>query len=507
MEAELAVNMKNITKLFSGVKALDDVSFEVRKGEIHALVGENGAGKSTLMNVLSGKFSHHTYSGTVMIGQREAKCSSPKDAGSKGIAMVHQELALIPELSVAENMFLGNMPRKNGRIDWKRINGSAKDALIQLALDIDVHMKVKYLSIGQQQLVEICKAVMLGGKVMILDEPTAPLTGREIDFLFKLLRDLKKKDITIIYISHRLEEIFELTDRVSIMRDGKMITTRCTRDVGENELVSYMIGREMKDLYPNAVTKGGKVVLEINNYTVGHPHYIGKNIVENVSMSFREGEITGIAGLLGAGRTELMLAVTGAYSQKGGGQIRLNGKEIIIKSPKHAIKEGIGFVTEDRKGNGLILDKSICFNSSLAALRRVSRNHMLSRKKETCLVNDMAEKLRIKTGSIFNSVSSLSGGNQQKVVFAKWIATQPKILILDEPTRGVDVGAKFEIYTIMKDLAASGVSIIMISSDLPEIIGMSDKVYIMHEGRLSAELPKCELTEDNIMKYAAGTTA
>lgn len=505
METELAVEMKHITKSFSGVKALDDVTIQVRKGEIHALVGENGAGKSTLMNVLSGKFSYHTYDGTVWLGSQETKCNTPRDANGKGIVMVHQELALIPELSVAENMFLGNMPRKNGGIDWKKIYRSAKEALMQLALDIDVHTKIKYLSIGQQQLVEICKAVMLGGRVMILDEPTAPLTGREIDFLFKLLRGLKEKGITIIYISHRLEEIFALTDRVSVMRDGQMITTLNTDTVGEDELVSYMIGREMKDFYPAGETAAGKVIFEIEDYTVKHPHYLGKNIVENVTMQFKEGEIVGIAGLLGAGRTELMSAVIGSYSQKGSGTVRVRGREIMIKSPKQAINIGIGFVTEDRKGNGLILNKTICFNTSLAALKRISKYRMLNRKKEVNLVDDMIRQLKIKTNNMQNSISSLSGGNQQKVVFAKWIATEPNILILDEPTRGVDVGAKFEIYTIMKNLAGSGVAVIMISSDLPEIIGMSDRVYVMCEGSVSGELSGKELTEDNIMKYATGT--
>ncbi len=507
MEKVWTVEMKNITKKFSGVKALDDVSFQVEKGDIHALIGENGAGKSTLMNILSGRFSHNSYEGTIYVCGKELKLNTPKDANDSGVVMVHQELALIPELSVAENMFLGNMPMKKGVIDWKKTFSFAQDTLKKLALEIDVHTKVKYLSIGQQQLVEIAKALTLGGKVMILDEPTAPLTDREIKFLFEILRDLKNHGITIIYISHRLEEIFELTDKVSVMRDGRMIITKKTSEITNQELVSYMIGRDMKEFYPQVKTVPGNTVFKIENYSVAHPTYSGKNIVDNVNMEFREGEIVGIAGLLGAGRTELMSAVVGSYVKKGKGTILLNSVNTEFKNPKHSIANGIGFVTEDRKGNGLILSKSICFNSSLASLDRTKKNLFLNKKKEVEMVSNLVDKLRIKTSNIQNQVSSLSGGNQQKVVIAKWLATMPKILILDEPTRGVDVGAKYEIYTIMKDLAKSGVSVIMISSDLPEVIGMSDRVYVMKEGKVKGELQKDELSEEIIMNYATGNIA
>ncbi len=340
---------------------------------------------------------------------------------------------------------------------------------------------------------------------MILDEPTAPLTGREISFLFEILRDLKKHGITIIYISHRLEEIFELTDTISVMRDGKMITTQKTSDMTHNDLVSYMIGREMQEFYPQDETQTGKTVMKIENFSVEHPTYHGKKIVDDVTMEFREGEIVGISGLLGAGRTELMSAVVGAYIKKGKGNVFINDKRVELKNPKQSINSGIGFITEDRKGNGLILSKSVAFNSSLAALNRITKNRLLNKKKETQLVLDLVDRLKIKTANVQNKVSSLSGGNQQKVVIAKWLATMPKILILDEPTRGVDVGAKFEIYTIMKNLAKAGVSVIMISSDLPEVIGMSDRVYVMREGKLSGELKKEELSEVNIMSYATGT--
>ncbi len=504
MECSKAIELKNITKKFSGIKALDDVTFHVEQGDIHALVGENGAGKSTLMKILCGSYSHHTVEGEVVIFGKEVRLSNPKEANQHGVVMVHQELALIPELSVAENMFLGNLPFKKGGIDWKTVYKRAEEALKQLALDIDVRMKVKHLSVGQQQLVEISKAILLGGRVMILDEPTAPLTGREIEFLFKVLRKLKEQGITIIYISHRMEEIFTLTDKVSVMRDGKLVITKDTKDVNEHELVSYMIGREMEDFYPKEETVAGDIILSIENYSVAHPNYSGKNIVSNVTMDFRAGEIVGIAGLLGAGRTELMSAITGACSQKSSGTVKFKSQTVRFHNPYQAITRGIGFVSEDRKGNGLILKQTIRFNISLASLKRITKRRLLNRKKEDELAAEMIEKLRIKTTSSYNPIKSLSGGNQQKVVFAKWIATKPEVLILDEPTRGVDVGAKYEIYSIMKKLAQQNVAIIMISSDLQEVIGMSDRVYVMYEGKLAGELPKEELTENSIMNYATG---
>lgn len=501
----LAIEMKHITKTFSGVKAIDDVSLQVKRGEIHALVGENGAGKSTLMNVLSGGFSYHTYSGEVFSQGKEIKCNSPDDANKNGIVMVHQELALIPEISVAENVFLGHLPMKQTGIDWKQVYQKAEEALKRLALDIDVRTKIKYLSVGQQQLIEIAKAIQIGGKILILDEPTAPLTDRETEVLFRVLRELRDDGITILYISHRLEEIFKLTDTVSVMRDGKMIITEKTANLTSEKLVSCMIGRELKNMYPNTETKPGEVIFEIQNYSVRHPEYQGKQIVSDVNMVFRGGEIVGISGLLGSGRTELMMAVTGGYRVQGNGTVMLHGKEVHFTNPKAAIQAGIGFVTEDRKGNGLILGKSLSFNCSLAALEQIQSAHMLNRKKESELAKQSVKDLKIKVNSVQDAVKSLSGGNQQKVVLAKWLATSPRILILDEPTRGVDVGAKYEIYTIMKELAASGVAIIMISSDLPEVIGMSDRVYVMSEGHVMGELGKDQLTEKNIMKYATNT--
>lgn len=500
----LAVEMKHITKAFSGVKAIEDVSLQVEKGEIHALIGENGAGKSTLMNVLSGTFPSNSYEGNVLVDGGEIRCMTPNDANQHGVVMVHQELALIPEISVAENVFLGHLPMKHGGVDWQGMYQQAESVLKRLSLEIDVKAKVKHLSVGQQQLVEIAKAIAMGGKILILDEPTAPLTDRETDTFFKILKELKKDGITIIYISHRLEEIFRLTDTISVMRDGRMTITKKTGEVTADLLISYMIGREMKNMYPAGTTPPGETMLEIENYSVQHPEYPGKNIVNQVSMHFKQGEIVGISGLLGAGRTELMMAVTGGYRTKGSGRILLRGKPVYFKNPRQAIDAGIGFVTEDRKGNGLVLNHSLSFNCSLAALNRIQKRRILNSAAETALARQFVDELQIKMTSISRSVKSLSGGNQQKVVLAKWLATDPRILILDEPTRGVDVGAKYEIYTIMKELAKAGVCIIMISSDLPEVIGMSDRIYIMREGVLAGELPKAELSEENIMKYATG---
>lgn len=501
----LAVEMNNITKAFSGVKAIEEVSLAVEKGEIHALVGENGAGKSTLMNVLSGTFPSSSYEGTVKVNSREVKCMTPNDANRQGIVMVHQELALIAEISVAENVFLGHLPTKNKAVDWQGMYRGAEELLERLSLDIDVKTKIKYLSVGQQQLVEIAKAIQMGGQVLILDEPTAPLTDREIDILFRILRSLKEQGLTILYISHRMEEIFKLTDRVSVMRDGRMIATKKTAEVSAQELVSYMIGREMKNMYPALETVPGEVILRIDNYSVPHPDYPGKMIVDDITMEFKKGEITGISGLLGAGRTELMMAVAGSYRTRGSGRVRINGKEVRLQNPRQAIDAGIGFVTEDRKGNGLVMNHSLSFNCTLAALSRIQRKRMLNRQAETELAEKFVSELKIKTNDIKLPVKSLSGGNQQKVVLGKWLATNPRILILDEPTRGVDVGAKYEIYMIMKELAKAGVSVIMISSDLPEVIGMSDRVYVMREGRLAGELPRTKLSEENIMGYATGS--
>ena len=503
MSNEYAVEMKGITKKFGGLIAVNGVDFNLRRGEVHALCGENGAGKSTLMNVLTGRFPTSTYKGEIHLNGEKVHIGSPGEARHHKVTIVHQELELIPELSIAENIFLSDQPMTPTGINWNEIYSKAREILSGFSLDLNVKTKIKYLSVGQQQLVEIAKAIYHGGNVLILDEPTAPLTGREIDFLMEMIEKLRKTGISIIYITHRLEEVFRIADRASVMRDGTMIETFDIKDINADELVASMVGRKMENLYPDMKTEPGDVTLEISNYSVPHPDY-PTNIVDNVSMKFRAGEIVGISGLLGAGRTELMSAVVGAYKMKGKGTVKLGGKEVKFRGPAAAIKAGIGYVTEDRKNTGLILGQTIRFNTSLASLERILKGGIVSPATEKVIVNELKERLRIKTENIENPASSLSGGNQQKVVLAKWLATNPSILILDEPTRGVDVGARYEIYTIMKELAAQGVTIIMISSDLLEVIGMSDRVYVMYEGKLQGELTKEDINEDTIMRYAAG---
>jgi len=500
---EYAIEMKNITKKFGGLIAVDNVNFFVKKGEVVALCGENGAGKSTLMNVLTGKFRVQTYQGDIYIDGQKKRINSPIDARKNGISIVHQELELIPDLTIAENIFLGNLPIKGIWVDKKAMKKKAAEILSKFSLNLNPDRLIKSISVGQQQLVEIAKCIYLGGKILILDEPTAPLTEREIDFLMETIAQLRKAGISIVYITHRLEEVFRIADRAVVMRDGQEVGTFNVKDIQMDDLITSMIGRKLENVYPTDVTTPGEVTLELGECSVKNPNS-EKNIVDNVSMKFRAGEIVGISGLLGAGRTELMSAVIGAYTTPIKGTVKLNGKNVHFRNPESAIEKGIGYVTEDRKNTGLILNQSIRTNISLASLNRVSKAGILNIGSEKKTVGALVKELGVKTSNIENNVSSLSGGNQQKVVLAKWLGTKPGILILDEPTRGVDVGSRYEIYSIMKRLAKENVTIIMISSDLPEVIGMSDRVYVMYEGKLQGELQKNELSEANIMRYATG---
>lgn len=500
-----ALQMFGITKEFSGVRALNDVNFSVAEGEIHALVGENGAGKSTLMKILSGVYPANSYHGKLVLFGREERFNKPKDAEEAGIAIIHQELMLINDISIAENIFLGHWEGKLGIVDWKTVNEKAKKVLEPLNLNIDVRAKVKSLGVGQKQLVEIVKALSLQSRVLILDEPTAALTESEIIQLFKVLRSLKQKGITLIYISHRMAEVFELADRISVLRDGRLIGTEDAKSTTHQKIISMMVGREITAMYPDQYIEPGKELLEVENYSVLSPDKIGKFAVKNASLTVRSGEIVGISGLLGSGRTELVSALFGAFEKKGTGRVKIEGVETNIKNPRQAIRHGLSFLTEDRKRSGLMLNSGIMQNISLAVLRAVSRRGIMQKPLERKLAEGLAGNLRIKAPNVNFRVSNLSGGNQQKVVLAKWLATKPKILILDEPTRGVDVGAKSEIYLIMKELAASGVGIIMVSSDLPEIIGMSDRIYVMHQGMITGEIKKQEVSEELIMQYATGT--
>ncbi|MEH6956382.1 sugar ABC transporter ATP-binding protein [Neobacillus drentensis] len=490
------IEMKGISKAFSGNRVLDQVDFQLLRGEIHALMGENGAGKSTLIKILTGIYERDA--GKVFIKGKEVHFKNPKEAEQMGIAVIHQELNIIPYLTVYENMFLGKelTVGKFGITRDKEMKKKTKEYLDRLGIEIDPNMEAGNLSVGQQQMIEIARAVAANTEVLIMDEPTAALTDREIEALFKVIDSLKKQGVGIVYISHRMEEIFQICDRISVLRDGQFIDSKEVAKTNFDEIVKLMVGRQLGERFPERNTKIGQERFKVENLT-------SKGSFENISFSIHQGEIVGVAGLMGAGRSEIMQAIFG-YRALDGGKMFIDGKEVTIKSPYEAIKAGIAFVTEDRKSQGLILDLSVRENLSITTLDKISNKSVVSSKTEISLVDEMIEKLHVKTSGREISVKSLSGGNQQKIVIGKWLGIHPKILILDEPTRGVDVGAKKEIYQLMNDLTKQGVSIIMVSSELPEILGMSDRVLVIHEGKLANVLNKSEATQENIMQSATG---
>ncbi len=490
------IEMKDISKSFSGNKVLENVEFQLLPGEVHALMGENGAGKSTLMKILTGIYERDA--GTVLVKGQEVHFKNPKEAEQAGIAVIHQELNIIPYLTVYENMFLGKelTVGRFGITKDKEMKKKTKEYLNRLGIDIDPNMEAGNLSVGQQQMIEIARAVAANTEVLIMDEPTAALTDREIEALFKVISSSKEQGVGIVYISHRMEEIFQICDRISVLRDGQFIDVKAIKDTNFDEIVKLMVGRQLGERFPERDSSTGLEKFRVENLT-------SKGSFENISFSVHQGEIVGVAGLMGAGRTEIMQAVFG-YRPLHGGKIFIDGQEVSIKSPYDAIHEGIAFVTEDRKSQGLILDLSVRENISITNLAKISNKSLISTQKEVSLVDEMIEKLRVKTSGRELSVKSLSGGNQQKIVIGKWLGINPKILILDEPTRGVDVGAKKEIYQLMNDLTKQGVSIIMVSSELPEILGMSDRILVIHEGKLSAILNKNEANQEIIMQSATG---
>ncbi|STO06930.1 MULTISPECIES: sugar ABC transporter ATP-binding protein [Exiguobacterium] len=488
------IELKRIHKSFGPVSVLKGVDFELLPGEIHALMGENGAGKSTLMKVMTGL--HAQDEGEVVIDGAVRQFKHPKEAEREGIAFIHQELNILPELTVTENLFLGReLTGAFGVIKQQEMKRRAREYLAELNVFMEVDELAKNLSVGQQQMIEIAKALMTDAKVIVMDEPTAALTDREIRALFAVSRALRDQGVSIIYISHRMEEIFELCDRITVLRDGLSIGTHRIVDTSFEEIVKEMVGREIGERYPDRTATIGDVVLEVNGL-------IG-NRFHNVSFDVRAGEIVGFSGLMGAGRTEVMRALFGADRAKAG-VVKLNGKEVRIKKPADAIAHGIAFLTEDRKGEGLLLDFSLRENLSLPTLDRRAKGTIISRQAEEEFADGYLKKLRVKHHSMEQKVKSLSGGNQQKVVLGKWLGVEPDVLILDEPTRGVDVGAKKEIYTIMSELAESGVAIIMVSSDLPEVLGMSDRIVVMREGVVTGTLAKHEATQERVMTYATG---
>ncbi len=498
------LEMKHITKEFPGVKALDGVTFDLQEGEFHALVGENGAGKSTLMKVLSGVYPAGTYGGDIVIGDKVQQFRNIRDAENAGVAIIFQELSLVKELTVGENIFLGREPSRFGVINWSELYHRATKLLKDLHLPIDPRTPVGNLGIGQQQLVEIAKALSQSAKILVLDEPTAALTESEVETLFTILTDLKSRGVGMIYISHKLDEVFAMSDRITVLRDGRTVGTENLADLSKVKVISMMVGREVGDIFPESTHEFGETVLEIKNLTAFDVDNPSKKLIDDVSFAVRKNEVLGIAGLMGAGRSELLMAVFGAWFGKTSGEIYVEGKRVEIDSPSAAIKNGIGFVTEDRKRFGLILEQTIMDNSTLAGLKQISGAFLINRSRETVATRTVMSSLRVKANSPLTVAGTLSGGNQQKVVLGKWLLTKPKVLFLDEPTRGIDVGAKQEIYAEINRLAKEGLAIVMVSSELPEVLGLSDRVLVLHEGRLAGEFSKTEATPEKVMIAATG---
>ena len=501
--AKILLEMNQITKTFPGVKALDNVNLQVEEGEIHALVGENGAGKSTLMNVLSGIYPYGSYEGDIKYDGEVCKFNNIKDSESKGIVIIHQELALIPYMSIAENMFLGNEKGAKYRINWNETNELARKYLDIVGLKESTQTRIKDIGVGKQQLVEIAKALSKNARLLILDEPTSSLNETDSKALLDLMLRLKKEqNLTSIIISHKLNEISYVADKITVIRDGSTIETltKGVDDFSEDRIIKGMVGRELSDRFPKRVPNIGDVMMEVKNWNVYHPLYSDRKIVNNVSFNVKKGEVLGISGLMGAGRTELAMSIFGkSYGEHISGQLYIGGKEVHLKSVHDAIKHKLAYVTEDRKGNGLILTNPIKTNTTMANLEGVSHKTVIDKDKEFSVAVDYKNKLRTKAPTVEQNVGNLSGGNQQKVLLAKWMFADPDILILDEPTRGIDVGAKYEIYCIINQLVAEGKSVIMISSELPEILGMCDRIYVMNEGRMVGELNGKDATQEKIM--------
>ena len=507
--SENMLEMRGITKEFPGVKALDDVNFVVRKGSIHALVGENGAGKSTLMNVLSGWYPYGSYSGDIIYEGEVCKFSNIKDSEGKGIVIIHQELALVPYMSIGENMFLGNERGKKFAIDWDDTYAEANKYLKMVGLTESSKTLIKDIGVGKQQMVEIAKALAKHARLMILDEPTSSLNEEDSQALLDLLLEFKKQGMTSIIISHKINEVSYVADDITILRDGKTIETltKGKDDFSEDRIIRGMVGRELTDRFPKrrGVTIGD-ISLEVEHWNVYHPLYEEKKVIDDVSFYVRSGEVVGISGLMGAGRTELAMSIFGhSYGTGISGTVKIHGKEVKLNSPRQAINAGLAYVTEDRKGSGLILTNPIYVNTTLANLNAVTKRGVIDNDMELAVAEEYRKLLNTKTPSVQQDVGNLSGGNQQKVLLAKWMFADPDILILDEPTRGIDVGAKYEIYCIINDLVAQGKSVIMISSELPEVLGMSDRIYVLNEGRIVGEFDREEASQEKILASILAT--
>ncbi len=498
------LEMRSIVKEFPGVRALDGVSFTLEAGEFHSLVGENGAGKSTLMKVLSGVYPAGTYEGEILINDRPQQFRNVRDSENAGVAIIFQELSLVKELTVGENIFLGQAPSKLGVIDWSALYHRASKLLKDLNLQIDPRVPVGSLGIGQQQLVEIAKALSKKAKILVLDEPTAALTESEVETLFSILAKLKADGVGMIYISHKLDEVFEMSDRITVLRDGRTVATHAASDLNKEKVIQLMVGREVGDIFPKVEHALGDVAMEVTGLTAYSVDDPTKKVVDDVSFSVRKGEVLGVAGLMGAGRTELLTALFGAWQGNYSREISVEGQPVQIDSPSDAISNGIAFVTEDRKRFGLILDQTIMDNMTLAGLKSISGRMLTNRSREIAAVRVPMSSLHIKANSPLTVAGTLSGGNQQKVVLGKWLLTGPKVLFLDEPTRGIDVGAKQEIYTEINKLAKEGLAIILVSSELPEVLGLSDRILVLHEGRMTGEFSRADATPEKVMTAATG---
>lgn len=498
--ADYILEMKNIVKEFSGVRALNNVNLQIERGEIHALCGENGAGKSTLMNVLSGLYPYGTYDGEIIYEGELCKYKNLRDSEEQGIVIIHQELALSPYLSIKENIFLGNEQAKHGIIDWDVTEKKTENLLKTVGLRINPNTLVSQIGVGQQQLVEIAKAFSKSVRLLILDEPTAALNEEESANLLELIKEFKHQGITSIIISHKLNEIVNVADRITILRDGQTIETLEKDAISEERIIRGMVGRDLTNRYPDRHPNIGEVYFEIKDWTVHHPIDPTRVMNDHININVRRGEIIGIAGLVGAGRTEFAMSVFGhSYGSNISGKVYKEGQEISVKDVPTAIKNGLAYVSEDRKAVGLNLLMDIRENTTIASLDKISHGGIIDKEKEVTQAEEYRKRMRTKTSSIFQNVGSLSGGNQQKVVLSKWLMTEPDLLFLDEPTRGIDVGAKYEIYTIIEEMAASGKAVCIISSELPEILGMCDRIYTMNEGRITGEVLRENANQEVLM--------
>jgi ribose transport system ATP-binding protein len=500
-DADVVLEARGISKAFPGVKALDNAHLLVRRGKLNALLGENGAGKSTLMNILAGVFPPDQ--GELLLDGKEVRFRNPREAQEAGISIIFQELNLIPGLSVAENIFLGREPRNRlGLVDFSGMNREARQHLVQLELDVDPRTPVGHLRVGAQQVVEIAKAISFQSRVLIMDEPTSAITEQEIEVLFRLIAQLKARGVGIVYITHKLDELSRIADDVTVLRDGQLIGEKPFKEVSRDEMIRMMVGRELSDLFPKTTAPLGAEVLRVEDVSLHHPDRVDDYAVRDVSFSVRRGEVVGIFGLMGAGRTELLHAIFGLHPHTSKGRVFVDGRPVSIRSPQQAIAAGLALAPEDRKAEGLVLSMSVAENVSLPCLKRTTRLGLLQPARERALVGNYVDRLAVRTPSLSQRVRNLSGGNQQKVVLSKWLATGPKVLLLDEPTRGIDINAKKEIYTLIDELARSGLGVVMVSSELPEILAIADRILVLAEGLLQREFKRGEATEEAILKAA-----